>query len=122
MPADSGHSIDMTNEAGDTLPAFMGDTPDPTQGLQPVESLLESTDLALTPIPDPVTPSPEFVVEEIGEIGVTPNPAQGLPSVGGRPLAPIHLANAATQLPYGSGEMKGEGSPLHIPAQYSYMK
>jgi membrane peptidoglycan carboxypeptidase len=81
MPADSGHSIDMTNEAGDTLPAFMGDTPDPTQGLQPVESLLESTDLALTPIPDPVTPSPEFVVEEIGEIGDTPNPAQGLPSL-----------------------------------------
>jgi hypothetical protein len=28
----------------------------------------------------------------------------------GRPPAPIHLANAATQLPYGSGEMKGEGS------------
>ena len=85
MPADSGHSIDMTNEAGDTLPAFMGDTPDPTQGLQPVESLLESTDLALTPIPDPVTPLPEFVVKEIGEIGVTPNPAQGLRPVGGRP-------------------------------------
>jgi membrane peptidoglycan carboxypeptidase len=81
MPADSGHSIDMTNEAGDTLPAFMGDTPDPTQGLQPVESLLESTDLALTPIPDPVTPLPEFVVEEIVEIGVTPNPPQGLPSL-----------------------------------------
>ena len=81
MPADSGHSIDMTNEAGDTLPAFMGDTPDPTQGLQPVESLLESTDLALTPIPDPVTPLPEFVVEEIDEIGDTPNPAQGLPSL-----------------------------------------
>ena len=81
MPADSGHSIDMTNEAGDTLPAFMGDTPDPTQGLQPVESLLESTDLALTPIPDPVTPLPEFVVEKIGEIGDTPNPALGLPSL-----------------------------------------
>ena len=81
MPADSGHSIDMTNEAGDTLPAFMGDTPDPTQGLQPVESLLESTDLAFTPIPDPVTPLPEFVVEKIGEIGDTPNPAQGLPSL-----------------------------------------
>ena len=81
MPADSGHSIDMTNEAGDTLPAFMGDTPDPTQRLQPVESLLESTDLALTPIPDPVTPLPEFVVEEIDEIGDTPNPAQGLPSL-----------------------------------------
>ena len=81
MPADSGHSIDMTNEAGDTLPAFMGDTPDPTQGLQPVESLLESTDLAFTPIPDTVTPLPEFVVEKIGEIGDTPNPAQGLPSL-----------------------------------------
>ena len=81
MPADSGHSIDMTNEAGDTLPAFMGDTPDPTQGLQPVESLLESTDLAFTPIPDPVTPLPEFVVEVIDEIGDTPNPAQGLPSL-----------------------------------------
>jgi membrane peptidoglycan carboxypeptidase len=71
----------MTNEAGDTLPAFMGDTPDPTQGLQPVESLLESTDLAFTPIPDPVTPLPEFVVEVIDEIGDTPNPAQGLPSL-----------------------------------------
>ena len=81
MPADSGHSIDMTNEAGDTLPAFMGDTPDPTQGLQPVESLLESTDLAFTPIPDTVTPLPEFVVEVIDEIGDTPNPAQGLPSL-----------------------------------------
>ncbi len=81
MPADSGHSIDTTNEAGDTLPAFMGDTPDPTQGLQPVESLLESTDLAFTPIPDPVTPLPEFVVEEIDEIGDTPNPALGLPSL-----------------------------------------
>src|SRR5216683_3266276 len=81
MPADSGHSIDTTNEAGDTLPAFMGDTPDPTQGLQPVESLLESTDLAFTPIPDPVTPLPEFMVEEIDEIGDTPNPALGLPSL-----------------------------------------
>lgn len=100
MPADSGHSIDMTNEAGDTLPAFMGDTPDPTQGLQPVESLLESTDLALTPIPDPVTPLPEFVVEEIGEIGVTPNPAQGLPSVGGRPQgSPLQNTYGMADLP-----------------------
>ncbi|HEX6110440.1 MAG TPA: transglycosylase domain-containing protein [Ktedonobacteraceae bacterium] len=100
MPADSGHSIDMTNEAGDTLPAFMGDTPDPTQGLQPVESLLESTDLALTPIPDPVTPLPEFVVEEIVEIGDTPNPTQGLPSVGGRPQgSPLQNTYGMADLP-----------------------
>jgi membrane peptidoglycan carboxypeptidase len=100
MPADSGHSIDMTNEAGDTLPAFMGDTPDPTQGLQPVESLLESTDLAFTPIPDPVTPLPEFVVEKIGEIGYTPNPAQGLPFVGGRPQgSPLLYSDGMADLP-----------------------
>src|SRR5438876_4666500 len=75
----------MTSEAGDTLPAFKGDTPDPSQGLPPVEMLLESTHLAITPIPDPVTPLPEFVVEEIGEIGDTPNPGQGLLPVEGQP-------------------------------------
>ncbi len=41
---------------------------------------------------------------ELGDLG----------SIAGRTLAPIHLANAATQLPYGSGEMKGEGSHLHF--------
>ncbi len=79
----------MTSEAGDTLPAFKGDTPDPSQGLPPVEMLLESTRLAITPIPDPVTPLPEFVVEEIGEIGNTPNPAQGLPSLRTLPELPF---------------------------------
>ena len=29
----------------------------------------------------------------------------------GRPLALIRLANAASQLPYGSGKTKGEGRP-----------
>src|SRR6266516_958363 len=79
----------MTSEAGDTLPAFKGDTPDPSQGLPPVEMLLESTRLAITPIPDPVTPLPEFVVEEIGEIGNTPNTAQGLPSLRTLPELPF---------------------------------
>src|SRR6266436_7866825 len=30
------------------------------------------------------------------------------------PLALIRLTNAAAQLPYGSGETKGEGVPLHL--------
>ncbi len=38
------------------------------------------------------------------------------------PLALIHLANAAAQLPYGSGEMKGEGveawHPLGVPLHF----
>src|SRR5919109_289148 len=71
----------MTSEAGDTLPAFKGDTPDPSQGLPPVEILLESTHLAITPIPDLIMPLPEIVVEEIGEVGNTPHDAQGLPSI-----------------------------------------
>src|SRR5436190_3976311 len=107
----------MTSEAGDTLPAFKGDTPDPSQGLPPVEIGLASTHLVITPIPDPITPFPEIVVEEIGQVGNTPHPAQrlrpkegrlptGRPQVERRLLAPIHLTNAATQLPYESGEMK----------------
>jgi hypothetical protein len=31
-----------------------------------------------------------------------------------QPLALIRLTNAASQLPYGSGETKGEGLPLHF--------
>jgi len=110
MPTDSEHSKDRTNEAEDTLPAVEGDTFDPAQGLMPLGTLVESAGYAISPIPDPITPVPEF--EDKEEVGNTPNPAQGLSAVGERPLAPIHLANAATQLPYGSGEMKGEGSPL----------
>src|SRR6266566_3669494 len=87
MPSDSGHSIDMTSEAGDTLPAFKGDTPDPSQGLPPVEILLESTHLAITPIPDPITPIPEIGNGE--EVGDTPNPAQGLPSLRTLPELPF---------------------------------
>src|SRR6266516_1187323 len=34
---------------------------------------------------------------------------------GGRPPAPTRLANAAAQLPYGSGKTKGEGSSLQKP-------
>ena len=84
----------MTSEVGDTLPAFKGDTPDPSQGLPPVEMLLESTRLAITPIPDPVTPLPEFVVEEIGEVGDTPNPAQGLPSLRILPELPMYAPHS----------------------------
>ena len=43
-----------------------------------------------------------------------PVPTCLVQKIAGRPLAPIHLANAAAQLPYGSGEMQGEGSPLHF--------
>jgi len=42
------------------------------------------------------------------------NGLQTNPNESGRPLALIRLANAASQLPYGSGKTKGEGSPLHI--------
>ena len=63
MPSDSGYSIeDSTHEAGERLPAFDGDTPDPLQGLPRVETLMESIDATLspiTPIPDPITPMPE---------------------------------------------------------------
>ncbi len=84
----------MTSEAGDTLPAFNRDTPDPSRGLPPVEILLESTHLAITPILDPVTPLPEFVVEEIGEVGDTPNPAQGLPSLRTLPELPMYAPHS----------------------------
>src|SRR5207244_10254370 len=94
MPLDLWHSIDMTSEAGDTLPALNGDTPDPSQGLPPVEMLLESTHFAITPIPDPVTPLPEFVVEEIGAVGDTPNPAQGLPSLRILPELPMYAPHS----------------------------
>jgi len=58
----------MTSETGDTLPAFKRDTPNPSQGLPPVEILLESTHLAITPIPDPITPIPEIGNgEEVGD-------------------------------------------------------
>src|SRR6266566_2653001 len=73
--------MDMTNEAENTLPAIVGDTPDPAQGLLPLGTLLESAGPAITPIPDPITPIPEIGVEEMSAIGDTPNPAQGLPSV-----------------------------------------
>src|SRR6266571_2525793 len=84
----------MTSEAGDTLPAFKGDTPDPSQGLPPVEMLLESTHLPITPIPDPVTPLPEFVVEGIGEVRDTLNPAQGLPSLRILPVLPMYAPHS----------------------------
>jgi len=98
----------MTSEAGDTLPAFKGDTPDPSQGLPPVEMLLESTHLAITPIPDPVTPLPEFVVEEIGEVGDTPNPAQGLLPVEGQPPV-VGQSSVEGRHPV---EGRPQGSPL----------
>src|SRR6266480_2803101 len=82
----------MTSEAGDTLPAFKGDTPDPSQGLPPVEILLESTHLAITPIPDPITPIPEIGNGE--EVGDTPRPAQGLPSLSTLPELPIYAPHS----------------------------
>jgi membrane peptidoglycan carboxypeptidase len=86
MSADSGHNIDRTNEAGDTLPAVEGDTPDLAQELMPLGTLVESADHAITPIPDPITPTPEF--EDKGIVGDTPNPAQGLPSLSTLPENP----------------------------------
>src|SRR6266700_1161488 len=82
----------MTSEAGDTLPAFKGDTPDPSQGLPPVEILLESTHLAITPIPDPITPIPEIGNGE--EIVDTPHPAQGLPSLRTLPELPMYASHS----------------------------
>ena len=84
MPSDSGHSIEhSTNEAEERLLALEGDTADPLQGLMPVGPLVESANAIITPIPDPITPMPE--VEDDGEVGDTPNPAQGLQPVEGRP-------------------------------------
>src|SRR6266568_4916945 len=51
----------------------------------------------------------EEVKREFGEEELPPN---------GRPPAPTRLANAATQLPYGSGKTKGEGSPLQKPVSH----
>src|SRR5438105_8880524 len=83
MPSDSGHSIeDSTYETQERLPALDGDTPDPLQGLMPIGTLVESADTTIspiTPLPDPITPLPE--VEDEEEIGDTPNPAHGLPSL-----------------------------------------
>src|SRR5438067_791962 len=83
MPSDSGHSIeDSTYETEERLPALDGDTPDPLQGLMPIGTLVESADTTIspiTPLPDPITPLPE--VEDEEEIGDTPNPAHGLPSL-----------------------------------------
>ena len=59
MPTDSGHSFDRTNEAEDTLPDVQGDTPELDQGLVTLGILVGSGDLAVTPIPDPITPLPE---------------------------------------------------------------
>ncbi len=82
MPSDSGHSIEhSTNEAEERLLALEGDTADPLQGLMPVGPLVESANAIITPIPDPITPMPE--VEDDGEVGDTPNPAQGLQPVEG---------------------------------------
>src|SRR2546421_517986 len=82
----------MTSETGDTLPAFKRDTPNPSQGLPPVEILLESTHLAITPIPDPITPIPEIGNGE--EVGDTPHPAQGLPSLSTLPELPIYAPHS----------------------------
>src|SRR6266702_3884070 len=82
----------MTSEAGDTLPAFKGDTPDPSQGLPPVEILLESTHLAITPIPDPITPIPEIGNGEA--IGDTPHPALGLPFLRTLPELPMYASHS----------------------------
>src|SRR6266700_4598240 len=51
----------------------------------------------------------EEVRREFGEEKLPPS---------GRPPAPTRLANAATQLPYGSGKTKGEGSPLQKPVSH----
>src|SRR2546427_6626223 len=78
MTADSGQSINMTDEASDSLRAEV------EHGfVEPSPAIIfESTDHAKTPIPDPITPTPEIEVSEIIEVGKTPNPAQVLPSLG----------------------------------------
>src|SRR2546427_5620539 len=78
MTADSGQSINMTDEASDSLLTEVEhgyEEPSPA-------IIFESTDLAKTPIPDPITPTPEIEVSEIIEVGETPNHAQVLPSLG----------------------------------------
>ncbi|HEY6286413.1 MAG TPA: transglycosylase domain-containing protein, partial [Ktedonobacteraceae bacterium] len=88
MPSDSGHSIeDNINEAEERLLALEGDTPDPFVGTR-----VESADATITPIPDPITPLPE--VEDDGEVGDTPNPAQGLPSLRTLPELPMYAPHS----------------------------
>jgi 1A family penicillin-binding protein len=77
MTADSGQSINTTDEASDSLLAGVEHGfEEPSPG-----TLLESADLAITPIPDPITPTSEIEVKEISEVGDTQHPAQGLPSL-----------------------------------------
>src|SRR5438270_5180057 len=93
MPSDSGHSIeDSTYEAEERLFALDGDTPDPFQGLIPVGTWVESAGATITPIPDPITPIPEIGNGE--EIGDTPHPAQGLPSLRILPELPIYAPHS----------------------------
>jgi membrane peptidoglycan carboxypeptidase len=78
MTADSGQSNNTTNETGDSLFAEAKhgfEEPSPA-------IILESTDHAKAPIPDPVTPTPEIEVSEIIAVGEAPNPTKVLSSLG----------------------------------------
>jgi 1A family penicillin-binding protein len=80
MPSDSEHSIeDSTNEAEDTLPTVEGDTTDPAQRLIPLGAHRESADRAITPVPDPITPMPEFEDVEVVRHPVLEGRPQVLP-------------------------------------------
>jgi L-lactate dehydrogenase complex protein LldF len=58
------------------------------------------------------TPLQDRVKKQVAT-GDSMNEGVTAPAGAVRPLALMRLANAASQLPYGSGKTKGEGSPLH---------
>ena len=78
MTADSGQSINMTGEASDSLRAEV------EHGFEELSPaiILESTNHTKTPIPDPITPTPEIEVSEIIAVGEAPNPTKVLSSLG----------------------------------------
>jgi signal transduction histidine kinase len=112
--------ISLRNEIAPTTPAVLADSDRMTQVLL---NLLDNA-RRYTPVGGSITigarikdgdlqtwrPQSQHQHDEVTHVQHTQ--AEGAQAW--RPLAPIHLANAAAQLPSGSGEMKGKGAPLHF--------